>query len=224
MKTSFFNKSVMTVLALAALFMSACAKKDDSSVRTADRSAVAAAAQSTNTTNHCADKSANWGKIFDAANNSAQFEGQVKGFVSATLDPDNLGTISGDINAKTGVDFCGWFQFDSAGNLVPSSSAVIIKVVDSYANQVINGQTVQPYNVTFSAGTSGTVNHTTRQMDVVFKDNYGELRFQGQYGANGDMNLIEGTVYYTNTVAVSGYAVSSGPLGKFRAYRSSLIK
>ncbi|HEY1080496.1 MAG TPA: hypothetical protein VGE46_10365 [Bdellovibrio sp.] len=224
MKTSFFNNSVLTVLALAALLTSACAKKDDSSVRTADRTAIATATQSANTTNHCAEKSANWGKIFDPANNSAQFEGQVKGFVSATLDPENLGTIGATIDGKTGVDFCGWFQFDSAGNLVPASSAVIIKIVDSYAGQVINGQTVQPYNVTFSAGTSGTVNHTTRQIDVVFKDNYGEIRFQGQYGANGDMNLVEGSVYYTNTVAVSGYAVSSGKLGTFRAYKSSLIK
>lgn len=224
MKKSFFDKSVLTVLASAALLMSACAKKDDSAVRTAERTAVTAAAQSTNTANHCAEKSANWGKIFDPANNSNQFEEQVKGFVSATLDPINLGTISGDITAKTGVDFCGWFQFDSAGNLVSTSSAVIIKIVDSVAVQGINGQAVPPYNVIFSAGTSGTVNHTTRQIDVVFKDNYGEIRFQGQYGANGDMNLVEGSVYYTNTVAVSGYAVSSGRLGTFRAYKSSLIK
>lgn len=218
MNQSFFNKSVMGILVLMALSLSACGKKDDgSAVRVAGRGNTVA----TNSVvpNNCGNTAMNWGKIYDP-DASAQFENQVKSFVSATLDPQSLGTISGNINDKTGIDFRGTFQFDSQGKLVTTASSVTIKIFDSYVNQVYNGQTIQPYVVEFTAAAEGMINRTTRQFQVRFKDSYGEIVFQGQV----NNSTVEGTVYYQNYTAVAGYQATSGTLGSFKAYTCSLIK
>lgn len=220
MKTTFFNKSILGVLVLAALSLTACGKKDSSAVRVAGRSAGTGVTQSTvAVSNTCSNSSMTWGKIFDPSA-SPQFEAQVKSFVSATLDPQSLGAISGNINDKTGIDFQGSFQFDTQGNLIPGSSSVLIKIFDSYVGQVYNGQTIAPYVVEFTAASEGMVNRTTRQFQVKFKDSYGEVIFQGQY----NNQTVEGTVYYQNNTAVTGYQPASGVLGSFRAYTCALIK
>lgn len=220
MTKSFFNKSMMGVLVALALSLSACAKKDSSAVRVAGRGASTGVTQGgTTTPNTCSSASMNWGKIYDP-NASPQFEAQVKGFVSATLDPQSLGTISGNINDKTGIDFSGSFQFDAQGRLIPASSTVVIKIFDSFVGQVYNGQTVVPYAVEFSQASEGIIDRTTRQIQVKFKDSYGEIVFQGQY----DNNTVQGTVHYQNYTAVTGYQPSGGTLGAFRAYTCALIK
>lgn len=220
MNTSFLNKSVMGVLVVLALSLSACGKKDEgSSVRVAGRGAQTGVSQGGITPNTCGSTAMNWGKIFDPQA-SPQFENQVKGFVSATLDPQSLGTISGNINDKTGIDFSGSFQFDSQGHLVPGSSTVVIKIFDSYVGQVYNGQTIVPYVVEFTQASEGIIDRTTRQIQVKFKDSYGEIVFQGQY----NNNTVEGTVRYQNFTAVSGLQPAGGVLGSFRGYTCSLIK
>lgn len=217
MKTSFFNKSVMGMLVVAALALSACGKKDSSSsVRVAGRDANGV---QQNIPNTCTSGQSTVGKIFDPYA-SSQFETQVKNFVSATLDPQLLGSISGNINDKTGVDFIGSFQFDSAGQLVASNSTVVIKVFDSYANQTYGGQVIQPYIVQFNAAYSGSIDRNTRQFTVVFKDDYGAIEFRGSY-ANGQ--TAEGTVRFENYKSVSGSPMS-GTLGNFRVYSCALIK
>ncbi|KYG65391.1 hypothetical protein AZI87_12650 [Bdellovibrio bacteriovorus] len=218
MKTSFFNKSVMGILVLVALSLSACAKKESSATRVAGRSNTPAVTQP-NAVNSCGNASMNVGKIYDYYN-SGSFESQVKSFISATLDPQTLGTISGNINDKTGIDFFGAFKFDSSGNLVAGSSTVLIKIFDSYAGQSYNGQVIQPYQVEFSAAASGTINRNTRQFTVKFSDSYGDIVFQGQY----DGTLAQGNVTYQNRTAVNGYSPASGTLGQFKAYTCALIQ
>ncbi len=217
MKTSFFNKSVMGILVVAALTLSACAKKEDSFGRTADRTGNGIT--SANQTVNCPSASYAWGKIFDQ-NNSANFETQVKAFVSTNMDPNSLGSISGNINDATGVDFNGLFKFDSSGNLVADSSSITIRIFDSYTKQVVNGQTVQPYDVTFSKAKSGTINRSSRQINVVFEDEYGSITITGTY--NGQ--TVEGTVAFKNYKAVSGYTAQSGTLGSFRNYQCAMIQ
>ncbi|WP_374080211.1 hypothetical protein [Bdellovibrio bacteriovorus] len=220
MTKSFFNKSMMGVLVALALSLSACAKKDSSAVRVAGRGASIGVTQGgTTTPNTCGNANMNWGKIYDP-NASGQFEAQVKSFVSATLDPQSLGTISGNISDKTGIDFSGSFQFDAQGRLIPASSTVVIKIFDSFVGQVYDGKTVVPYVVEFSQASEGIIDRTTRQIQVKFKDSYGEIVFQGQY----DNNTVQGTVHYQNYTAVSGYQPSGGTLGAFRAYTCALIK
>lgn len=218
MKKSFFKKSIVGVLAFAALSLSACGKKESSAVRVAGRGTNTGQAQVA-VTNTCSNSSMAWGKIFDSYA-SSQFEAQVKNFVSATLDPQSLGSISGDINDKTGIDFSGSFQFDSQGRLVPGTSNVLIKIFDSFVGQVFNGQKIEPYVVEFTTATEGSIDRTTRQFEVKFKDSYGEIVFQGRYNDQ----TVEGTVRYANDTAVAGYSPASGALGSFRAYTCALIK
>lgn len=219
MYQSLFGKTLTGVFIAVLLTMSACAKKDNSAVRVAGRGTGTGVTQNNTTMNSCSNASMVWGKIFDTYGGN-QFESQVKGFVSATLDPQSLGSISGDINAPTGIDFNGSFQFDAQGKLVPSSSSASIKIVDSFVGQVYEGQVIAPYVVEFTSAQEGTINRTTRQFTVKFKDNYGEIVFQGQY----NNQTAEGTVTYTNYSAVSGYQPSSGALGSFRSYTCALIK
>lgn len=217
MNTSFLNKSVMGILVLAALTLSACAKKEDSFGRTADRTGNGIT--QANQTVNCQNASQAWGKIYDQ-NNSANFETQVKAFVSATLDPNSLGSISGNINDATGVDFNGLFKFDSAGKLIPESSSITIRIFDSYVKQVIDGKTVQPYDVTFTQAKSGTINRNTRQINVLFEDEYGSITITGTY----DGQIVQGTVAFRNSVAVTGYTPQSGTLGSFRNYQCAMIQ
>lgn len=218
MKTSIFSKYTVAAALIAAVVMSGCAKKNTSSVRTAGRGVPEGAQQLMNNNNGTSCTQSQMGKIFDP-NASPQFESQVKGFVSATLDPRNLGTISGDINAKTGIDFNGNFQFDPQGNLIPASSTVYIKIVDSYVYEKPNGQSPPPYVVEFSSATAGRIDRNTGQFEVIFEDNYGAIIFSGQYSPQ----MVQGTVSYQNHTAVQGYEKASGLLGSFRAY-SCLIK
>lgn len=219
MATSFFNKTVVGALMIFSLSLVACGKKDGGAVRVAGRGAATTGVAPVPTATTCSNANMNWGKIFDP-NASPQFEAQVKGFVSATLDPQSMGSISGNINDKTGVDFSGSFQFDTQGRIVTQSSNLTIKIFDSYVGQVYNGQTIVPYEVKFSQAVEGQMDRTTRQIQVKFKDQFGEVVFQGRVVDS----IVEGTVYYQNTTAVNGYQVASGTLGSFRAYSCALIK
>lgn len=221
MNSTILKKSVTGVFLLFALSMSACAKKDGSSgVRIAGRGTGTGVTQNNVAANNtCTNANMTMGKIFDPMA-SPQFEQQVKGFVSATLDPQGLGSISGNINDKTGIDFTGTFKFDAQGNLVKESSSLLIKIFDSYVGQVYEGQTISAYVVEFVAGTEGNINRTTRQFTVKFKDTYGEITLQGRY----DNQTVEGQVTYQNYVSAVGGQPAQGTLGTFRAYTCALIK
>lgn len=222
MTYSYFKKSMMGVLVLAALSLLGCAKNNSSGVRIAGRGAGAVPttpAQQQGLPNSCSNSQMEIGKIFDPYS-SPQFESQVKGFVSATMDPQEFGTISGNIYDSTGIDFKGSFQFDSQGNLISESSSLWIKIVDSYVKQTYNGELVQPFIVEFVAANSGIIDRNTRQFKVIFKDNFGEIIFVGRY----DNQIAEGEVSYVNNTAVAGYQPASGKLGSFRAYSCGLIK
>lgn len=212
-----FRRKMVGALLLAALSLGACAKKDGGSVRVAGRGGASPGLAQGGTSGTCGAQS--MGKIFDPYASPA-FEQQVKNFVSATLDPQTLGSISGNINDKTGIDFSATFRFDSNGNIVPGESNVNIKIFDSFVHQPYNGEIIPPYEVGFPAASEGMIDRNTRQFQVRFKDGYGEVVFQGSY----DSSLAQGTVYYQNYSAVQGYQPTSGKLGSFRIYACSLIK
>lgn len=218
MKTSFIKKSVMGVLVLTALSLAACAKKDDSaSGRSANRQNSAGIAP---TQNSCAAGTQLEGKIYDAqASYGSNFEQQVKAFVSATLEPDALGTISGNISDATGVDFTASFPFDSNNQLIADSASITIKIFDSYAKQTYNGQVVPPYEVSFSKAKSGTIDRHSRRISVVFEDDYGSITFDGTY----DNTYVRGTVSFNNYKSVSG-SPQAGELGDFMIFQCAMIK
>lgn len=222
MKQPTLTTVLMSLMMMAMLSLSACAKKDDSKVRIVGRAgggtgtAVGAGGYAT-----CGAQAQSTGKIFDAQSNSARFEADVKSFVSATLDPQYLGSVSGDINAATGIDFLGGLRFNAQGQLEVESASLMIKIFDSYAKQTYNGQVVQPYVIEFVGASSGMIDHQTRQFQVTFKDAYGSVTMQGSFSQNG---LASGTVTYENFIAVEGYFPARGTLGSFRIATCGLIK
>lgn len=219
------KKLILSLLALSLLGLAACAKSGSSAVRVAGRQGGAGSGVIPQevASHQCSSGQTTTGKIFDSYGNSANFERQVKAFISATMSPENFGTISGVITDSTGVDMVGSFKFDSSGNLLLNESAVLIKIFDSYTNQTYNGSVVQPYTIQFSAAASGYLDRTTKQFRVKFADSYGEIEFQGRYDNNNANSVSEGTVSFVNHTAVSGYTPASGVLGTFRAYTCALI-
>ncbi|AHI06140.1 hypothetical protein BDW_08200 [Bdellovibrio bacteriovorus W] len=219
MNTSILKKASMGLLLFVALGLSACAKKEGSATRVAGRSNGAAPIP--NTPNTCSQGQSNVGKIYGTSYN---FENDVKGFVSATLSPDQLGQIGYDINSPTGIDLYGSFQFDSNGQIVAQNTNVKIRIFDSYA-VAYNGQPamVQPYQISAEQAYSGSIQRSgsMSSFNVTFKDEYGEFTFSGNVNQSG---IANGTVTYRNYVAVSGYSPASGTLGQFTMYACALIK
>lgn len=220
MNKSIFSKISVLILVLASTGLVACSQENFSTVRTASNGATGGNG-SAGGGFQTSCSSTTVGKIYDPAGaSSTTFESQVKAFVSATLNPTLLGSVSGDINAKTGIDLKGSWTFDASGNLTTTGAAVSIEIFDSYVGTVSNGETILPYTIDFSSAASGSINRTTGQFTVVFRDSYGSIAFAGTKGST----YSEGTVTFANTTAVSGYSAASGTLGSFKINNCALIK
>lgn len=151
MNNAIFSKLAVLILVISTSGLVACSQGDRSMSRTASTGNQNTGSGNNGTvgggSNTCPSTST-VGKIYDpAGGSSANFEAQVKAFVSATLNPSALGTVSGDINASTGIDFTASFSFDSSGNLNVANSSVNMKIYDSYVGTVYNGETITPYSV-----------------------------------------------------------------------------
>lgn len=184
--------------------------------------------------NSCANQQAGLGTIFETSytvqvpqyNNFAtngSFEQRVKNLLSATMDPSEVGQISAldnDQSSRTGVRFQGTIKLDQNGNVIPAQTRLYIKIYDSFVasgQTDANGQPYQPIPISFEnqAGqtVAGQINKQTGQGTIIFRDQYGEIRLDGQAGADG---YFKGSVSFTNTTTVlQGQAPASGLLGQF---------
>jgi hypothetical protein len=222
MNKSIFSKISLLILVLSSTGLVACSQDNFSTVRTASNGGSSGGNGSAGGAFPTSCSSTTVGKIYDpAGGSSTSFESQVKSFVSATLNPTLLGSVSGDINASTGIDLKGSWSFDTSGNLVTKGAAVSIEIFVSYVGTTdSSGQAILPYTIDFSSAASGTLNRTTGQFTVVFRDSYGSITFTGTKGST----YSEGTVTFANSTAVSGYSASSGTLGSFKINNCALIK
>jgi hypothetical protein len=220
-KSIFFKKLSVLILVLSSSGLVACSQDNFSTVRTASNGGVDGGNGSAGGGFPTSCSSTTVGKIYDPAGGATtNFESQVKAFVSATLNPTLLGTVSGDINASTGIDLKGSWNFDAAGALVTTGAAVSIEIFDSYVGTVSGGETILPYTIDFGSAASGSLNRTTGKFTVVFRDKYGSITFDGTKGST----YSEGTVTFANSTAVSGYSPASGTLGSFKINNCALIK
>jgi len=160
---------------------------------------------------------------------NSSFEDRVKGLLSVLINPGEVGSISGYDSDTTGVRFQGTIKVDASGNVVPAQTKLYIKVYDSYVlNGALdsNGQKYSPIPISFDGkagqNVTGQINLQTGVGSIVFSDQYGSIRFDGQYDNSG---LFRGTVSYSNTVTVvQGQAPSSGILGQFYIARCAFIQ
>lgn len=218
-------KNVIMVLALLFVLpgLTGCGKKDNKRTSINNRNArnpinepvEQGDPQSTSGGTQVSNKGYIYGQIYNAGGRSdAQFEQNIRGFSSATLDPwgdpsngvqPELGTISGQVGGQTGV----WIRGDanvSGGKFDPSganqrqldlnNTNIRIIVWDSYAGRSdANGDVIPEYGVSFTSATNASfINYQSKSAVIVFEDAYGWVKFSGTF----DADWFRGTVEYYN--------------------------
>ncbi|MDG0818211.1 hypothetical protein [Bdellovibrio svalbardensis] len=209
MKQSILSKMILGALLAGSLGMTACAKKDDSTVRVAGRGgAVTSGGGSVTPENTATCSNGQTGTGTLQATNEA-----ILALVSATISPESFQGICKK-------NFSASLKFDSSGNVVSSGSSILIQIVDALVGQVYQGKTIQAYEIQFANAVSGMYNRNTGSFQVTFADSYGSFVISGQVnGANAT-----GSVYFQNNVAVAGYSPVGGTLGTFTIPTAVLIK
>ena len=223
---AFMKKVTLTIAALTLLTIAACSPKKQGVRSTYNRSAVSTGVvNNTNiNTNSCGQGVSPVGTIYDQGNTqtslytSGSFEERVKGLLSVTVNPEEVGQISSSATDTTGVRFQGAIKVDANGNVNLQQSSLLIKVYDSYVLQY--PEQFQPIEVSFATATSGQFNMQNGQGYILFRDQYGEVRFDGTM----DAQYFSGTVSYKNYSHISGAAPAQGQLGQFYVARCGIFK
>lgn len=214
------------MFSLATVMMVACTPKKDSA-RTVGVTRAADAAGIVNGTagviaNTCSQNQFPIGTIYDSGTaqvslyNSGTYEDRVKGLLSATVNPQEVGQISSAQWETTGVRFQGVIKLDQNGNVQLAQSKILIKVYDSFVLQ----QNAQPIPVSIEAASEGRFDMQTGTGYVVFKDQYGEIRLDGRFDAQN----FSGQISYKNYVSFDNQTPSQGQLGQFLIARCGIIQ
>lgn len=163
----------------------------------------------------CTDASQRIGSIYTQSSTQLMGTGEslemnVKSFVSASMNPNDIGSMSNGDRDNTGVRIEGTIRVDGSRN-VTSGSRMTIKIYDSYVGQYdASGKQITPFEIYFDQVVSGQVDANGRAT-VTFRDNYGQVTFEGTI----NQNLWSGTVTYVNSVSYDGSAPTRGTLGQF---------
>jgi len=230
-------KKVILLSLITFIFASCNPGKSDSGrsavTRAADQNTLNLGYNQTQIATTCQPGQSTYGTIYEQSYTvpslqtvqyNSTFESRVKGLLSVTINPEEVGAISSLDNDSTGVRFQGTIKLDQSGQVVSSQSKLFIKVYDSFVGQTgSNGQILEPIPVSFNGSSiSGSINLQTGRGTIYFRDQYGEVRFDGQYDQSG---LFKGTVSYTNSVSVvQGQSPSAGFLGQFYIARCAFIQ
>lgn len=203
-------KMVMSFVVLVTL--AACSKgASERSARATDGNLGA-----TGNTSTCSSAAQAVGRVYDGGVASGgTFEQRVKGLLSATVDPQYFGTISGDGNdPSTGVTIEGRLRYDGAGNVLMNQTNLKLVVTDSFVGQKDStGAVIPAYPMNFAAASSGTVNVAAKTFTIVFKDSYGEITLNGSFNTS----MVTGTISFANsTTVLAGGTPASGTLGAFQ--------
>jgi len=212
---------ILILLLTVGFLMSGCVKRDDTPLL--GRSARGNGAinsidpmlGSLRPVGTCSDSSMAVGKIYDnpaiTGIVTASFRDRVALLVSASMDPAQLGTISGAANDPTGIDFSATLKFGQDGKLISDQSTLHISIFDSVALQS-SGATI-PIRLDFPVADSGNFDKATGTISFLFKDRFGEINFTG----TSDGSLVTGVVNFKNYQSYTGTIFNQIPavLGAF---------
>ncbi len=149
-----------------------------------------------------------WGSMTQGGLSSSDFNRSVQMFASASVAPDQIGTVSGMPYNTTGIRF--WGSVGTTTKISPatynytqvqSTSVFRISIWDSYAGQKDSaGQLIPEYAVYFEGNAYGQV-----------YGNYAEIRFEDSYGSitlRGDISStsFSGYLSFENTQYWDGAA------------------
>ncbi|MFN3454003.1 MAG: hypothetical protein ACK41T_03520 [Pseudobdellovibrio sp.] len=213
------NKISFVIMVIFLGLFSACSNQNSGSrgavVRAASSSGGFTLGQVTNTT--CTNTSnLGYGAVYDQTSTAYNFENRVKAFLSATVNPSEVGYVSSLPNDTTGVRFEGSIKMSSSGVVDLAQTQMAIKIYDSYAS---TGQH-DPVVISFSKATSGEFDLQTGKGSLVFKDQYGDVRFEGVLNSD----YFSGTVNFSNYTHITGATAASGVLGQFYVARCGIFK
>lgn len=207
------KNTLMMLLVLSSLV--ACAKKEGGrAARTSGANTGVGASPFGGATGNCAPNGQSVGRVYDDGTASGySFEQRVKGLISALVNPEYFGAISGDPNAgANGVTIEGHLSYDANGNVLLDQTHLMLLVYDSYVGQKdSDGKLVEAYPIKFPKAAAGSVNLQTKAFTVQFKDSYGEMTVTGSLQSN----LVTGHLTYQNSTSFDGGAPSAGALGAF---------
>lgn len=137
------------------------------------------------------------------ANDASTFFRAVQGLVSASMNPQELGSV----NNYGDVAIIGYIDMDQSGNINPNNSRLRLEIWDDYAR---SGQASE-IALAFNSLTNSSYNGN--QMNLIFQDNFGQIVISGQINQNN----FYGTVSFQNSVSFDGTsAPAAGVLGNFQ--------
>lgn len=155
----------------------------------------------------------------------ATFQSRVVALLTATMQPEEVGTVGATLGDTTGVRFKGTLYLDVNGNVASSSSNVNITVYDSiWYNDYMTNPSVDGIALNFSPSTGGSItgqfSPSTGVGYFVVKDAYGEIRFDGTITSQ----TFSGNVTFRNYANVTGQANASGSLGQFQISTCGFVR
>lgn len=215
MKTSVFR---LSTLALTLFLVAACGqKKSDDAVRVGAGATIASGPYAPGAPNLPAA-----GNVIPGAQAQVTpvagmaITDTVKILMSPSFPAEDIGTVSSvTLSTDISVD-------RTNGAVIPSpNQGILITIVDSKVGTPSGtnpGQLVQPMTIRM-APTPGGGGMSAGNVNLIFRDETGEIRISGTY----DQALVRGTISFTNNQA--GYQnQNSGTLGTFQVPVCSFVR
>lgn len=218
MKKTSLKTLLGVILSGAMIMLAACDQGNKNTTRaSAPVRVLTPTGLGVNTVNCTATGQSSKGRIFDQSY-SGMFENNVKDFVSATLNPAELGSIDGSAYGNTGVIFQMTLKSSTAGQIALDQSSAKISIYDSYVGQLdSNGQQIRPYDISFDKASAGNFTNAGNST-VTFKDQFGEVTFTGTLNSSS----FTGTVTFKNYTSWDGGGGVTGTLGTFQIARCAI--
>lgn len=202
-------RKMMILLMLGLVFLGACEKKKSkSSPARAARGAVAQPFQTQPPNNQQPlnpgqgyNTGSEW--VYLQSNDTYGFTEAIRGLVSASMDPQELGYVSnyGD------VALIGYIDMDQQGTINQNNSRLRIEIWDDYARSGSASEIALQFN------NLSTYNYNGNQMTLVFQDAFGQITITGQFTQSD----FYGTVSFRNSQSFNGStSYAAGTIGSFQ--------
>ncbi|MBC7419749.1 MAG: hypothetical protein H7328_03380 [Bdellovibrio sp.] len=162
---------------------------------------------------------------YAAGDAQGSFEDRAKALLSSAIMPQEIGSISPNANASTGVRFVGSLRLDQSGNVLGAQSKMTISFYDSiWLSEYSYNSSARGIDLAFDPtrsgqSISGNFNLQTGVGTLILKDAYGEIRFEGTIGAQN----FSGLVKFQNSQSVVG-TIAKGTLGNFSIARCAIVQ
>ncbi len=159
----------------------------------------------------------------------SEFQEVIYYLVSASINPNTFGTISGQPGQNTGVKFSGNIQLNSIFNPSSASSNIQVRSEGSHVRILIrdsfvgqqdsNGNAIPEYTIDNSSNISGYIQGNHAVIKLV--DEFGSITFDGNVSAD----VYQGSFSFDNNMYWNGQTPGArGTVGSFRISTCGFFK